>query len=117
PDRVLLCDRGTVDGAAYWPDGPDEFFAAVGSSLEHELARYDAVVFFETAAAGGIAIEGGNPARTESVDEAYELDQRLRAVWEQHRRFYVIRHRGSFLQKVTYGLAVLQEIVDQHEAK
>src|SRR6185295_8814559 len=23
---IVLCDRGTVDGAAYWP-GPDDFFA------------------------------------------------------------------------------------------
>lgn len=23
--RILICDRGTVDGAAYWPGDPDEF--------------------------------------------------------------------------------------------
>jgi hypothetical protein len=27
PDRILLCDRGPVDGAAYWPGEPEEFFA------------------------------------------------------------------------------------------
>jgi predicted ATPase len=26
---IVLCDRGTVDGAAYWP-GPGELWAAVG---------------------------------------------------------------------------------------
>src|SRR6478735_2882953 len=25
PERVLLCDRGTVDGGAYWNDGADSF--------------------------------------------------------------------------------------------
>jgi hypothetical protein len=25
PERVLLCDRGTLDGAAYWPDDPAGF--------------------------------------------------------------------------------------------
>src|SRR5690349_21569849 len=59
PDRILLCDRGTVDGAAYWPGEPDQYFAAVGSSHERELARYDAVLFFQTAAAGGMSVEGG----------------------------------------------------------
>ena len=39
PDRVQLCDRGTVDGGAYWPAGPDDFFAHVGSSHTDELAR------------------------------------------------------------------------------
>ena len=33
PERVLLCDRGTVDGGAYWPEGPEDFFASVGSTL------------------------------------------------------------------------------------
>ncbi|MGZ5970702.1 MAG: AAA family ATPase, partial [Polyangiales bacterium] len=28
--RILLCDRGTIDGAAYWPDNPAAFFDAVG---------------------------------------------------------------------------------------
>ena len=39
PDRVLLCDRGTIDGAAYWPDEPAGFFASVGSSELAELER------------------------------------------------------------------------------
>ena len=30
PGRILLCDRGTVDGAAYWPDESHHFFQAVG---------------------------------------------------------------------------------------
>ncbi|HZO12191.1 MAG TPA: AAA family ATPase, partial [Polyangiaceae bacterium] len=67
PDRALLCDRGTVDGAAYWPGSPEAFFAEVGSTLEAELARYDAVVFFESASIGGMSIEGGNPMRTEDA--------------------------------------------------
>jgi predicted ATPase len=33
PERVLLCDRGTVDGAAYWHDGQDAFFRSVGTKV------------------------------------------------------------------------------------
>ena len=40
---LLLCDRGTVDGAAYWPGEPHHFFDEIESTLERELARYDAV--------------------------------------------------------------------------
>ena len=51
PGRVLLCDRGTIDGAAFWPDeAPAGFFESLETSLERELARYDAVIFFESAA-------------------------------------------------------------------
>ena len=113
PERVLLCDRGTVDGAAYWPGDPSGFFEAVGASEAEELARYDAVIFFESAAVGGVAIEGGNPARIESNAEALEIDRRLRAIWSQHPRFVVVEHNASFFKKLTVGLAALQNIVAQ----
>jgi hypothetical protein len=76
--RILLCDRGTIDGAVYWPGDTEGFFQDLGTTFEKQLSRYDAVIFFETAAVGGISIEGGNPIRTESTDEAVALDRRLR---------------------------------------
>ncbi|MBE7453907.1 MAG: AAA family ATPase [Kofleriaceae bacterium] len=113
PERILLCDRGSIDGAAYWPDDPAGFFAAVGSSEEAELERYDAVIFFETAAAGGHAIEGGNPIRTESAEEAMAIDRRLRGLWSRHPRFVIVPHNPSFMKKILFGLASLESIVAQ----
>jgi predicted ATPase len=113
PDRVLLCDRGTVDGAAYWPNHDQDFFEAMGTTLERELARYDAVVFFETAAVAGMSIEGGNPVRNESEIEAVELDRRLRELWAHHPRFTLVPHHPSFLRKITTGLEILQRLVEQ----
>lgn len=113
PERILLCDRGTLDGAAYWPGEPEEFFAAIGTSLEAELARYDAVIFFETAAKGHIQIEGGNPARTEGEEQALALDTRLRALWQRHQRFVLVPHSPSFFRKITFGLATLESLVAQ----
>ncbi len=113
PERILLCDRGTIDGAAYWPDGAAGFFAAVGTTEEQELARYDAVIFFESAAVGGISFEGGNPVRIESDKEAVDLDRRLRALWSKHPRFTVVQHSASFFRKITFGLAALESIVAQ----
>ncbi|MDQ2644499.1 MAG: ATP-binding protein [Myxococcota bacterium] len=113
PERVLLCDRGTVDGAAYWPNGDRDFFEAMGTSFETELQRYDAVVFFETAAVAGASIEGGNPYRKESLAEAIALDQRLRNLWSHHPRFTLVPHCPSFIHKITLGLTALQRIVEQ----
>ncbi len=113
PTRVLLCDRGTIDGAAYWPNSPDEFFAAAGTTLQAELARYDHVIFFETAAVGGISIEG-HPARTETVEECVALDAALRALWSQHPRFTLIRHQSSFLRKIVAALDILGAIVAEN---
>lgn len=112
PDRVLLCDRGTVDGAAYWHDGQDAFFRCVGTTLETELARYDAVVFFETAAVAGLSIEGGNPVRCETLSQAVELDAKLRRLWQRHPRFTLVPHSSSFLEKMFGALRLLQTLID-----
>jgi predicted ATPase len=111
PERVLLCDRGTVDGGAYWHDGEQAFFHSVGTTLDAELSRYDAVVFFETAAVAGLSIEGGNPVRCESLTQAVELDYRLRSLWSRHPRFTLIPHSASFLEKIVGALGILQRLV------
>lgn len=113
PDRILLCDRGTIDGAAYWPRDDGDFFDAVGSTIEEELLRYDAVIFFETAAKGGLQIEGGNPVRNEDLQQAVELDHRLRKLWHHHPRFTLVPHMASFFKKITLGLASLEGAVRQ----
>jgi hypothetical protein len=112
--RVLLCDRGTIDGAVYWPGETDDFFTHLGTTLEKELARYDAVIFFETAAVGNISIEGGNPMRIESIEEAIILDRKLKSLWSKHPRFVFVPHNSSFIKKVNSGLAELATIVGQH---
>jgi predicted ATPase len=112
PGRLLLCDRGTPDSAAYWPGRAEELFAAVGSSLDAELARYEAVLFFETAAAGGIRV-ALDPVRTEDVPHAVALDERLHAVWSRHPRFVLIPHNTSFLAKIQAGLAALTRLVGE----
>jgi len=113
PERVLLCDRGTVDGAAYWPGEPDSFFAAVGTTEQEELDRYDAVIFFESAAVGGMTMEGGNPVRVESIEQAAHLDIKLRHLWSRHPRFVIVPHDRSFFKKITFGLAALESMVAQ----
>jgi predicted ATPase len=116
PDRILLCDRGTVDGGAYWPDGASDFYDTVGSSHADELARYDAVIFFETAALGHHGFESENRYRTESQQEAIELDGRLRALWSPHPHFTVVPHAASFFRKMTIGLGLLESLLAQMPA-
>ena len=113
PGRTLICDRGTVDGAAYWPGSNEEFFNLMGTNLEDELKRYDAVIFFETAAVGGLSIEGGNPVRNESLQQAVDLDKNLRDLWSQHPNFTLVPNETSFLKKIMFGLASIESIVSQ----
>ncbi|MDX2055331.1 MAG: ATP-binding protein [Polyangiaceae bacterium] len=113
PNRILLCDRGTIDGAAYWPGPPEEFFEQAGTSLESELSRYDAVIFFESAAVGGISIEGGNPVRIEDAKAAVELDGKLQKLWSRHPRFTRVGHNSSFIKKIVHGLTELEQVVNE----
>ncbi len=113
PDRILLCDRGTIDGAAYCAESPDKFFSSLNTSFEAELARYDGVIFFESAAVGGLTIEGGNPVRNESLQQAVDLDARLRELWMHHPRFILVRHNPSFFTKIALGLAELDSMVNE----
>jgi predicted ATPase len=109
--QVLLCDRGTPDGGGYWPAGHEAFFAAMDTSWDEQLARYDAVLFLETAAAGGHAIDAGNDTRRESLEAAVEIDRRLRAVWTRHPRFVHVAQEPDFAVKLARAQAALQGLV------
>jgi predicted ATPase len=106
--QVLLCDRGTPDGGGYWPAGHEAFFAAMQTCCEDELARYDAVLFLESAAVGGLSIAAGNAVRSEDLAQAVEIDRRLRALWSQHPRFVHVPHEADFRLKVARGSDVLR---------
>lgn len=110
-ERMLLCDRGTPDGGGYWPAGADDFFVRMGTTLEHELSRYEAVVFLETAAAGGLSIAEGNAVRSESPQLAIQIDERLRDLWSRHPRFAFVPHRERFDDKIAAALVALRACI------
>lgn len=103
---IVLCDRGTVDGAAYWP-GPDSFWDAVGTTLEREMSRYDAVIHLQTP-----TVDGGynheNPLRTESAAVAAEIDLRLLRIWEAHPRRFIVPPTHEFLDKAARVVEILK---------
>lgn len=109
--RILLCDRGTLDGGAYWPGTLQSFLADLDTTLDAELSRYDAVLFFETAAIGGLSIEGGNPARIESLAEAIAIDKKLREIWSKHPHFIFVPHQKSFIKKIQFAMKELTKLV------
>ena len=104
---VLLCDRGTLDGLAYWPGPLEEFWGSTHTTLAAELARYDLVVHLRTPRASQ-GYNHQNPLRTESASAAAQIDDRIRDVWEQHPRRVVVEASGDFLDKATTALGVLR---------
>lgn len=103
---IALCDRGTVDGAAYWP-GPGSLWEAVGTTLEAELARYDAVIHLRTPALA-MGYDHSNPLRIENAPEARAIDERIAAGWARHPRRYEIAAASEFLAKAARAVEMLR---------
>lgn len=104
---VALCDRGTVDGAAYWPDGFDEFFYQLHTTRAVEYARYAAVIHLRTPATEQ-GYNAQNPLRTETAQQAQAIDQRIHELWSGHPRVTIINNADDFLVKANRALAAIQ---------
>ncbi|MBI2372671.1 MAG: ATP-binding protein [Deltaproteobacteria bacterium] len=94
---IALCDRGTLDGAAYWPGPPHELFEGVGSSREAELSRYSTVIHLRVPTAG---YNHDNPVRIESLEEARGIDASIERAWEGHPRRFFVEESRDFLAKL-----------------
>lgn len=104
---IVLCDRGTVDGAAYWR-GEGDLFSSVGTTLDDELRRYDAVIHLRTPTAGN-GYDHGNPLRIETASEAAAIDARLFDVWSAHPHRHSVDATPDFLTKAARALAILRD--------
>ena len=104
---VVLCDRGTVDGLAYWDGAPEAFWSEVGTRHSDELSRYAAVIHLRTpAATQGYNLD--NPVRTETAIEAQALDERILAAWAEHPRRVVIDSADDFVSKLARALDAIR---------
>ena len=106
---LILCDRGTVDAAAYWPGDPADFWRDVGTSAAAELARYATVIHMRTPPAGEYNHQ--NPLRIETAEQAAVIDGRIAEAWRDHPRRVVVDHRPDFVEKARLAMRVVREQV------
>jgi len=104
---VALCDRGIVDGAAYWPNGAGSFFAAIGSTAAETFARYSTVIHLRTPSAGK-GYDNSNPMRTESAEQARALCQRIERAWDGHPNRLVVPATETFTEKLEQVTALIR---------
>lgn len=94
PDVIHILDRGTIDGAAYWPDGATAYWNDLGTTHEAELARYDTVIWLESAAALGLYDgDSSNFCRFEDAAGAVASGKLLLDLWGGHPQ---LKHVGAF---------------------
>lgn len=103
--NVLLCDRGALDGVAYWP-GPDDFWNALGTTWDAVLRRYDVVIHLRVPEEPHYGHQ--NPLRTESAAEARAIDERILQAWSGHARRIVIDSSDKFIEKARRALDAIR---------
>ncbi len=98
---AIICDRGLLDGAAYWPEGLEDYLEYFGLDLAQIHTRYDLVIQLESV----VVVDqerfdrGNNPTRFEDPKEALVREQLSRNVWSSHpNRLFI--EAGSFEKKI-----------------
>jgi predicted ATPase len=111
PDKILLLDRGTIDGAAYWPEGPADYWRDVQSTLEKELKRYDAVILLESSAALGLYDgDSSNFCRFEDAQGAIESGKLLLKLWGSHPNLKHVRAYTNLEEKIATVMDALAAV-------
>lgn len=107
---VVLCDRGTLDGLAYWPEDFASFFGELGTSEAAELVRYAAVIHLRTPSAHD-GYDRTNPLRVETASEAQRIDERIGEAWKRHPRVLAVPTADDFITKARTAITVITEEV------
>ena len=107
---VVLCDRGTVDGAAYWPGSPESFWRDLGTTAGDELGRYTAVLHLRTPPPDG-GYDHSNPLRVETPEQARAIDERILQVWSAHPARVIVDSAPAFLDKLHAAIAAIRSHV------
>ncbi|MBQ4032120.1 MAG: AAA family ATPase, partial [Bacilli bacterium] len=93
-DKILIvCDRGMLDNKAYMKEAEfKRLLKDMGTNETKERDSYDAVFHLVSAAKGKEEVYtlANNQARTETVEQARALDDKIIAAWTGHPHFRII---------------------------
>ncbi|MCB1050436.1 MAG: ATP-binding protein [Acidobacteria bacterium] len=110
PSGLIVCDRGLLDGIAYWPKGEQDFLKSLKVKKEVLLNRYDAIIHLRTP-----SLEQGynhvNPVRLETAQQAAQIDQSILEIWQDHPQRYVVESQDQFQKKAAEVLGILASLV------
>jgi predicted ATPase len=111
--NFALCDRGTLDGLAYWQEAESEFWKMSDSSLEKELKRYHAVIHLRSPSLTH-GFNNINPLRTETAEQSKIIDERIATIWKQHPRYISIPSDVLFITKAQKALDLISQFHSEH---
>lgn len=107
-----FCDRGTMDGLAYWSGQPENYFAALGTTLNEELQQYYGVIHLRVPSAAN-GYNHQNPVRIETAEDAAAIDHRIHSIWKTHPNYYEISSEVSFSDKIQSTLELMSTFLPE----
>lgn len=107
---LALCDRGVLDGLAYWQGKEEDFWQEGKTSLQAEYSRYHSVIHLRTPTED-LGYNHQNPLRTETALQARIIDEKIAAIWSKHPRYKVVPSTPDFLIKAQKALGYIMEDV------
>ena len=116
---LIVCDRGALDNKAYMNDL--EFAQVLEYLKTNEIDlrdHYDAVFHLVTAAKGAeeYYTTANNTARTETLEEAAVLDDKLISAWTGHPHFRMIDNTTNFEDKMKRLIAEISSFLGEPES-
>ena len=111
---VIIYDRAEADVAAYVGERTFRLLCqGAGLSTQDVRDSYDAVIFLVSAAIGAehAYTLANNLARRETLEQAQELDLRLRQAWQGHPHLRVIDNSTDFQGKIARVLAAVARVL------
>lgn len=108
--ELIVCDRGSLDAIAYWPNIDKDFFTTVNTSRAEELQRYDWVLHLDTASEQNY--DNHNVIRTENHKEAVLLNEKIKLAWQDHPRRLIIGSESDFLSKMKNAIELITQILE-----
>lgn len=110
PESLIVCDRGSLDSLAYWPDTEEHFYQTFQTSRQQELARYDWLLHLDTALENDY--ETTNAVRIENFHEALLLNDKIKKSWEGHPRRFIINASSDFITKMRKSTDIIRGILN-----
>ncbi len=115
---LIVCDRGLLDNKAYMKEAEfKQLLREFGTSETKERDSYDAVFHLVSAAKGkeNVYTLANNMARTESVEEAKILDDKIISAWTGHPHFRIIDNSTEFEEKLERLLKEITSFLGEPE--
>ena len=117
-DKILIvCDRGLMDNKAYMSEEEyQRLLEEFGLTKSKIMDRYDAVFHLVTAAKGAEEYYNlDNEARTETVEQAALLDNKIINSWTGHPHFRIIDNSTDFDEKMRRLMKEISNVLGEPE--